>query len=102
MDEVNDSDDETVGADFNGGVFGALQSHRSFGDTRRPHLFGREGGKTLGFEFVFTVWEGGRRGDHRFTERFVDQMNDEFPGGADVEGCIFGSLAVLVAGGEGD
>lgn len=107
-DVLHDADDEAVGSDFDGLVFGALEGDGTFFDARRSDAERGGGGQSGGFEFAFAIGEGGGGGDHGVGEFGRDEVNDEFAVFANVAGGVFGDggLAVFggcfVAGGESD
>ncbi len=53
-------------------------------------------------QFIFAVRQGGGASVHGFSDGLVNQIDDEFVGGADVAGGIFRRAVIAIAGSEAE
>ena len=102
VDIVDRSNDETVCADFDGGVFGAFEGDGGLGDARDGNFFRGQNGEIMKVEFRFAMGEGSGGSDHDFAEGFIDHVDDELLGFANIARGVFWGEAVFVSGSKSD
>lgn len=102
MHEVDDANDESIRAYFEGGVLSAFEGDGRLGNPGDGDLGGGQEGESESVEFTLAMREGGGGGDHFVAQWFIDHVDDELALGANVARGVLGREAVFIAGGKCD
>jgi len=101
VDALDQADDDAVAADLQRAPFHTLQAGGRFRDARRFHHRRRRCVQAGAGQFAFAERQRGGALVHRLGNGLVNEVHDEFMGGADVARGVLGRIVVAVAGGEG-
>ncbi len=89
IDSDDAAEDDARMADFHGSELAAFTRSMCFCESRRLHELRWSGGEAGALGLVHLGWKIGGADVHFFRDVFCDNVDDEFPGAANIAGSVF-------------